>query len=242
MLSHSCCTNGIRSKGLNTIGRVGKRILRYNKTVTNRKAHKNKVQKRERGKVSKETVVLRRWKYYMSLLTDQQEQRGSPFNYYGSQIFPNQIINEEQSSRSISPKLTSSIATAAQNKKQYETLIQERRSAARRWNLKFGKTTRLDSSCLALHCHHHPPPSTHQPRFGACQTKKLCSDTDVALFLEYLKKDPVILVIGLITVFDAILTVRQSGQKLQCLYGNPIANNFFQNWISHNLWIATLKY
>ena len=26
-----------------------------------------------------------------------------------------------------------------------------------------------------------------------------------------------------------ILTGRQSGQKLQCLYGNPIANNFFQN-------------
>ena len=35
--------------------------------------------------------------------------------------------------------------------------------------------------------------------------------------------------IGLITVFDAILTGRQSAQKLQCLYGNPIANNFFQN-------------
>ena len=34
---------------------------------------------------------------------------------------------------------------------------------------------------------------------------------------------------GLITVFDAILMGRQSGQKLQCLYGNPIANNFFQN-------------
>ena len=29
-----------------------------------------------------------------------------------------------------------------------------------------------------------------------------------------------------ITVFDAILTGRQSGQKLQCLYGNPMANNF----------------
>ena len=35
--------------------------------------------------------------------------------------------------------------------------------------------------------------------------------------------------IGLITVFDAILTGRQSSQKLQCLYRNPIANNFFQN-------------
>ena len=36
-------------------------------------------------------------------------------------------------------------------------------------------------------------------------------------------------VIGLTTVFDAILTGRQSGQKLQCLYGNPLVNNFFQN-------------
>ena len=69
----------------------------------------------------------------MSLLTDEQEQRGSSFNYYDSQIFPSQIINEaEQSSRSISLKLTSSIAAAAQNKKQYETLIKKRRSATRR--------------------------------------------------------------------------------------------------------------
>ena len=29
-------------------------------------------------------------------------------------------------------------------------------------------------------------------------------------------------VMGLITVFGAILTGRQSGQKLQCLYGNPM--------------------
>ena len=28
-------------------------------------------------------------------------------------------------------------------------------------------------------------------------------------------------------VFDAILTAEQSGQILQCLYGNPMANNFF---------------
>ena len=40
--------------------------------------------------------------------------------------------------------------------------------------------------------------------------------------------------IGLITVSDAILTGRQSGQKLQCLYGNPMANNFFQNRILRN--------
>ena len=66
---------------------------------------------------------------YMSLLTDEQEQRGSSFNYYGSQIFPSQIINEEPSSRSISPEPTSSIAeasaAAAQKKKQYETLTKE---------------------------------------------------------------------------------------------------------------------
>ena len=34
--------------------------------------------------------------------------------------------------------------------------------------------------------------------------------------------------IGLITVFDAILTGGQSGQKLQCLYGNAMANNVFK--------------
>ena len=32
-------------------------------------------------------------------------------------------------------------------------------------------------------------------------------------------------IMGLVTVFNAILTGRQSGQKLQCLYGNPMANN-----------------
>ena len=35
-------------------------------------------------------------------------------------------------------------------------------------------------------------------------------------------------VIGLITVFDAILTGRQSGQKLQCLYGNPLVKDCIQ--------------
>ena len=33
--------------------------------------------------------------------------------------------------------------------------------------------------------------------------------------------------LDLITVFDALWTGRQSDQKLQCLYGNPMANNFF---------------
>ena len=53
-----------------------------------------------------------------------------------------------------------------------------------------------------------------------------------------MKKDKVI--IGLIAVFDAILTGKQGGQKYG--YGNPIANNFFQNWIFHYLRIQTLKY
>ena len=71
---------------------------------------------------------------YMSLLTDEQEQRGSSYNYYGSQIYSSQIINEEPSSRSVSPQpQTSSIADASaattQKKKQYETLtIKKRRN------------------------------------------------------------------------------------------------------------------
>ena len=32
--------------------------------------------------------------------------------------------------------------------------------------------------------------------------------------------------IGLIAVFDAILTSRQTSEKLQCLYGNLMSNNF----------------
>ena len=58
------------------------------------------------------------------------------------------------------------------------------------------------------------------------------------------KKEDCITIWGIkeiITVFDAILTV-QSGQKWQCLYGNPMANKFLQYWILRNLWIATLKY
>ena len=48
-------------------------------------------------------------------------------------------------------------------------------------------------------------------------------------FVGFIPQILVLRSIGLITVFDAILTGRQSGQKLQCLYGNPMANNIFQN-------------
>ena len=32
--------------------------------------------------------------------------------------------------------------------------------------------------------------------------------------------------IDLVTVFDTILTSRQTREKLQCLYENPMSNNF----------------
>ena len=35
--------------------------------------------------------------------------------------------------------------------------------------------------------------------------------------------------------FDAILTGRQSDQKLHRLYGNPIANNFFSQFVNQNI-------
>ena len=51
---------------------------------------------------------------------------------------------------------------------------------------------------------------------------------------------------GQITVFGAILTGRQSGQKLQCLYGNLMANNFFQKlnftqFVNHNVKILSRR-
>ena len=33
-------------------------------------------------------------------------------------------------------------------------------------------------------------------------------------------------IVDLVTVFDAILTSRQTCEKLQCLYENPMLNNF----------------
>ena len=48
------------------------------------------------------------------------------------------------------------------------------------------------------------------------------------LIISFGREKTNLIAIGLITVFNAILTGRQSSQKLQCLYGNPIANNVFQ--------------
>ena len=36
----------------------------------------------------------------------------------------------------------------------------------------------------------------------------------------------IIVIVGLVTVFDAILTSRQMCEKLQCLYENLMSNNF----------------
>ena len=36
----------------------------------------------------------------------------------------------------------------------------------------------------------------------------------------------IIIIIDLVTVFDAILTSRQTHEKLQCLYENLMSNNF----------------
>ena len=46
----------------------------------------------------------------------------------------------------------------------------------------------------------------------------------------------------LIALVSRFPSGRQSGLKLQCWYGNPMANNFFQNRILDNSWIAKLKY
>ena len=37
------------------------------------------------------------------------------------------------------------------------------------------------------------------------------------------------MVIGLVTVFDAILTSRQAGEKLQCLYQNALKKKIYTN-------------
>ena len=80
----------------------------------------------------------------MPLLTHEQDQRVSSFDYYSSQIFPSQIISEELSSRSISPEPTSSVAdasAAAGQKKQYEILTKEEEKycASLKWILEKGK-------------------------------------------------------------------------------------------------------
>ena len=53
-----------------------------------------------------------------------------------------------------------------------------------------------------------------------CVTKNIL---DLVSFAEGLNQN---FLIDLVTVFDAILTSRQMCEKLQCLYENPMSNNF----------------
>ena len=44
--------------------------------------------------------------------------------------------------------------------------------------------------------------------------------------------------IDLVTVFDAILTSGQTCEKLQCLYENPMSNNFPKTSVLKKIWIV----
>ena len=65
--------------------------------------------------------------------------------------------------------------------------------------------------------------------FAALDPSKIAAIKGISQLASLKHFDNLQLAIGLTTVFDAILTGRQSDQKSQCLYGNPMANNFFQN-------------
>ena len=49
----------------------------------------------------------------------------------------------------------------------------------------------------------------------------MAASITIAFFSAFL-----IFIIDLVTVFDAILTSRQTREKLQCLYENLMSNNF----------------
>ena len=44
--------------------------------------------------------------------------------------------------------------------------------------------------------------------------------------IKWQQKGNIVVIIDLVTVFDAILTSRQKREKLQCLYENLVSNNF----------------
>ena len=44
--------------------------------------------------------------------------------------------------------------------------------------------------------------------------------------IKWKQKGNIVVIIDLVTVFDAILTSRQKREKLQCLYENLVSNNF----------------
>ena len=66
--------------------------------------------------------------------------------------------------------------------------------------------------------------------------KKLATQSAVADF-----GSNVYALIDLVTVLDVILTGRQQRQKSQCLCGNSMVNNFFKNWILHDIKILSRR-
>ena len=53
-----------------------------------------------------------------------------------------------------------------------------------------------------------------------------------------LHEDAIVQAIDLVTVFDAILTSRQTCEKLQCLYENLMSNNFRKTAVLKKISIA----
>ena len=51
-----------------------------------------------------------------------------------------------------------------------------------------------------------------------------------------------VFIIDLVTVFDAILTSRQTREKLQCLYENLISNNFPRTAVQKNIWFVNYSF
>ena len=57
-------------------------------------------------------------------------------------------------------------------------------------------------------------------------------------FFSKLKRRMMVIEIDLVTVFDAILTSRQTREKLQCLYENLMSNNFRKTAVLKKISIA----
>ena len=70
--------------------------------------------------------------------------------------------------------------------------------------------------------------------FAALDPSKIAAIKGISQLALLKHYDNLQLEIGLM-VFCAILTGRQSDQKLHCLYGNLMVNNYFQNRILRNL-------
>ena len=61
----------------------------------------------------------------------------------------------------------------------------------------------------------------------------MAASITIAFFSAFL-----IFIIDLVTVFDAILTSRQTREKLQCLYENLMSNNFRKTAVLNKITIV----